>query len=82
MDKRVAGCAIAIVALSMLSSCARGEKRMAMPQNRVEASMSSNDDVASLSPALERYRRETLHANVWTRRSCHHATAASSPSRP
>lgn len=38
-----------------------------MPQTRVEASLSSNDDLASVSPALERYRRETLHANVWKR---------------
>ena len=67
MYKRVAGCAIAIVALSMLASCARGEERMTMPQNGVETSMSPNDDLASVSPALERYRRDTLHANVWKR---------------
>ena len=67
MDKRVPGCAIAIVALSILASCARGVERTAMPQNGVETSMSPNDDLASVSPALERYRRETLHANVWKR---------------
>ena len=38
-----------------------------MPQNEIPTSMSPNDDLASVSPALERYRRETLHANVWKR---------------
>jgi 4-carboxymuconolactone decarboxylase len=67
MDRRVAGYGIAIVAVSMLASCTKGNERVTMPRNGVESSMSSNEDLASVSPALERYRREVLEANVWTR---------------
>jgi 4-carboxymuconolactone decarboxylase len=66
MDKRVAGYAVAIAAV-FVASCAKGEERMTVPQNSLEASMSTNEDLASVSPALERYRRDTLQTNVWTR---------------
>jgi 4-carboxymuconolactone decarboxylase len=67
MNRRVTGCASAFVALSMLASCAKGEERVTKSQNGVEASMSSSDDLASVSPALEHYRRETLQDNLWKR---------------
>ncbi len=67
MDKRVAGYAVAIVAALFVASCTAGNERQTMPKNGVQLPILSNDDLASVSPALERYRRETLHANVWTR---------------
>ncbi len=67
MDKRVAGYAVAIVAVSFVASCAAGNERQTMSQNGVQSPILSNDDLASVSPALERYRRETLRATVWTR---------------
>lgn len=67
MDKRVAGYAVAIVAVSFVASCAAGNERQTMSQNGVQSPILSNDDLASVSPALERYRRETLDANVWKR---------------
>jgi 4-carboxymuconolactone decarboxylase len=67
MDKRVCGYAVAIVAVSFVASCAAGNERQTMPQNGVQSPILSNDDLASVSPALERYRRETLQAKVWTR---------------
>jgi 4-carboxymuconolactone decarboxylase len=66
MNNRVAGYAAAFVAVFM-TSCAKGDERLTMPQNGADASMSLNDDLASVSPALERYRREMLHADVWER---------------
>jgi 4-carboxymuconolactone decarboxylase len=67
MDKRVAGYAVAIVAVLFVASCATGNERQTMLQKGVQSPILSNDDLASVSPALERYRRETLQANVWTR---------------
>ena len=67
MDKRVAGCAFAIVAVSILISCAKGNERLTMPQKEVQTSMLSNEDLASVSPALERYRREALQTSLWKR---------------
>jgi 4-carboxymuconolactone decarboxylase len=67
MDKRVGSCAIAAVALSVLASCATEDERQAVPQSEIRLSMLANEDLASVSPALERYRREALQANLWTR---------------
>jgi 4-carboxymuconolactone decarboxylase len=67
MDKRVAGCAVVIATVSFVASCATGNERQAVPQNGIELSMLANEDLAAVSPALERYRRETLQANLWKR---------------
>jgi 4-carboxymuconolactone decarboxylase len=67
MDKRLAGYAVAIVAVSFVASCAPGNERPTVPQNDVQLSMLSNEDLASVSPALERYRREAVQANLWNR---------------
>ena len=37
------------------------------PQKGAQTSMLSTDDLAAVSPALERYRRETLEAKLWKR---------------
>jgi len=62
-----AGYAAAIVAMSMCTACGKEDGTIAIPPKGVETSMLSNDDLASVSPALERYRRETLEANLWKR---------------
>jgi 4-carboxymuconolactone decarboxylase len=67
MHKRVAGYAVAVVAVSILSSCATGNEGLTMPQNGDQTAMMSNEDLAAVSPALERYRREALQANLWKR---------------
>ena len=40
---------------------------MTTPQKGIQTSMPSHDDLASVSPALEHYRRELLEANLWKR---------------
>ena len=60
-------CAIAIAAVPLLTSCAKGTGMAATPQKGIHTSMLSHDDVASVSPALERYRREALEASLWKR---------------
>lgn len=67
MNKRVAGYAVAVVAVSVLASCATENERLTMPQNSDHTSMMSNEHLASVSPALERYRREPLQASLWKR---------------
>ncbi len=67
MNKRVARYAVAVVAVSIVASCARGNERLTMPQNEDQTSMMSNEDLAAVSPALERYRREALQASLWKR---------------
>ena len=62
-----AACAIAIAAVPLLTSCAKGTGMAATPQKGIHTSMLSHDDVASVSPALERYRREALEASLWQR---------------
>jgi hypothetical protein len=57
MDTRVAGYAVAIVVV-FVASCSTGNERRSTPQNDVQVSTLSNEDLASVSPALERYRRE------------------------
>ena len=60
-------CAIAIAAVPLLTSCAKGTGMAATPQKGIHTSMLSHDDLASVSPALERYRREALEASLWKR---------------
>jgi 4-carboxymuconolactone decarboxylase len=60
-------CAIAIAAVPLLTSCATGTGMAATPQKAIHTSVLSHDDVASVSPALERYRREALEADLWKR---------------
>jgi 4-carboxymuconolactone decarboxylase len=60
-------CAVAIAAVSLLTSCAKGTRMTATPQKGIHTSMLSHDDLASVSPALERYRREALEASLWKR---------------
>ena len=67
MPKRVAGYAVAVVAVSIVASCATGNEKPTMPQNRDQTSMMSSEDLAAVSPAMERYRREALQASLWTR---------------
>ena len=62
-----AACAIAIAAVPLLTSCAKGTGMAATPQKGIHTSMLSHDDLASVSPALERYRREALEASLWKR---------------
>jgi 4-carboxymuconolactone decarboxylase len=66
MHKRSAGYVAAIVALSTVASCAKANNRLTMPQEGNQTSMLSSEDLASVSPALERYRREPL-ASLWRR---------------
>ena len=63
-----AGYAAAIVAVSMCTACAEGRRdgRHAAEKG-LETSMLSPEDLASVSPALERYRREALQAKLWKR---------------
>lgn len=67
MNTRVARYAVAVVAVSLVASCATGSERLTMPQNGDQTSMMSNEDIAAVSPALERYRREALQASLWNR---------------
>ena len=61
-------CAVAIAAVLLLPSCAKGTRMAATAQKGIHTSMLSDDDLASVSPALERYRREALEASLWKRR--------------
>jgi len=56
-------CAIAMAAVPLLTSCAKRTGMATTPQKGVHTSMLSRDDVASVSPALERYRRESFEAS-------------------
>jgi 4-carboxymuconolactone decarboxylase len=67
MPKRVAGYAVAVVAVSIVASCATGNEKLTMAQNRDQTSMMSSEDLAAVSPAMERYRREALQASLWKR---------------
>lgn len=60
-------CAIAFAAVALLTSCAKRTGMPATPQKGIHTSMLSQDDLASVSPALERYRREALEASLWKR---------------
>jgi 4-carboxymuconolactone decarboxylase len=66
MNTRIAGYAVAIVGV-FVASCSTGNERRTMPENDVQLSTLSNEDLASVSPALERYRREAVQANLWKR---------------
>lgn len=66
MEKRV-GFAVAIVAVSIVASCTRGNSAVGTPQRGVDTPMLSDNDLAAVAPALERYRRETLEADLWKR---------------
>jgi 4-carboxymuconolactone decarboxylase len=59
--------ALALVAVATFTGCAKGNGMVATPQKGVETSMLSPDDLVSVSPALERYRREVLQAQLWKR---------------
>src|SRR6476660_7412070 len=60
-------CAVAIAAVSLLTSCAKPTGVAATPQKGIHTSMLSDDNLASVSPALERYRREAIEASLWKR---------------
>ena len=59
--------AVAIAAVLLFASCAKGTGMAATAQKGIHRSMLSDDDLASVSPALERYRREALEASLWKR---------------
>lgn len=61
------GAALALVALVTFTGCAKGDRMITSPQKGIQTSMPSHDDLASVSPALEHYRRELLEANLWKR---------------
>jgi hypothetical protein len=67
--------------VALLTSCAKGTGLAATPQGNA-ASMLSHDDLASVSPALERYRREALGGPCGRARSLAARPTASSRSRP
>ena len=56
--------AVAIAAVLLFASCAKGTGMAATAQKGIHTSMLSDDDLASVSPALERYRREALEASL------------------
>jgi alkylhydroperoxidase/carboxymuconolactone decarboxylase family protein YurZ len=56
----------ALVPILLSSSCAKPHG-VVTPHAEVQTSMSLQDDVRSVSPALERYRREALHESLWKR---------------
>jgi 4-carboxymuconolactone decarboxylase len=59
--------ALAIVAVSMFTSWAQGNAIATAPQKEVPVSMQAGNDLASVAPALDHYRREVLQANLWKR---------------
>jgi 4-carboxymuconolactone decarboxylase len=56
--------AAALVALAVVASPAQSEERKVMP---TQASTPARQDVQGVAPALERYTREDLLADVWKR---------------
>ena len=52
-----AGGALALGALVMFTSCTNENGAVTPPQKEVQTSMSSHDEVATVSPALERLRQ-------------------------
>ena len=59
--------AAALVGVAMFTGCANGSGIVTTPQKGGQTSMSPHDEVATVSPALDRYRREVLEANLWKR---------------
>jgi 4-carboxymuconolactone decarboxylase len=51
----------------MFTSCTNENGAVTPPQKEVQTSMSSHDEVATVSPALERYQRDVLDAKLWKR---------------